>query len=101
MLRSLLSYIDTMAKVYATYEEAARSSSYTYYKIRVAISTESVPQLVKKTLGFGTYIWRKELESDRSFFFSSDALAIHTGQSPLGLVARSYQYATFDLQFNC
>uniref|UniRef100_A0A0D3FIA6 Uncharacterized protein n=1 Tax=Oryza barthii TaxID=65489 RepID=A0A0D3FIA6_9ORYZ len=40
-----------MAKVYATYEEAARSSSYTYYKIRVAISTESVPQLVKKTLG--------------------------------------------------
>lgn len=70
MLRSLLSYIDTMAKVYATYEEAAGSSSYTYYKIRVAISTESVPQLVKKTLGFGTYIWRKELESDRSFFFS-------------------------------
>ncbi|EAZ26866.1 hypothetical protein OsJ_10785 [Oryza sativa Japonica Group] len=46
-----------MAKVYATYEEAARSSSYTYYKIRVAISTESVPQLVKKALGFGTLCW--------------------------------------------
>lgn len=85
MLRSLLSYIDTMAKVYATYEEAARSSSYTYYKIRVAISTESVPQLVKKTLGFGTYIWRKELESDRSFFFFLRCFSDSHRSKPIGV----------------